>query len=128
MFNLNSQKRTGLSSIMQYLVTANTYDGGYGLELTLFGIFPTREAATKWILEHPMVEWSNGKDHYGQPCLYSFNFLQYYDKYAVKKIYEEDASGRMTCVGQRTQSKEEYVQQYIAEFNGNPILLDCYVE
>ena len=128
MFNLIPRKGAGLFNIMQYLVTANTYDGGYGLELTLFGIFPTRDDATKWILEHPTVEWLGEKDHYGQACSYSFNFLQYYDKYAVKKIYEEDANGRMTYVGQRTQSKEEYVQQYISEFSGNPILLDCYVE
>ena len=114
---------------MQYLITANTYDGGYGLELTLFGIFPTRGDATKWILEHPVVEWFGPKDHYGQQRLYSYNFLEFYSKHSMQKVYEEDpVTGRMVQVGMRKFSQEEYVQQYISEFNGEPILLGMYAE
>lgn len=108
-----------------YLVTANTYTGGYGLELTLFGVFPTKEAALEWIMNHQEVHWISGSERHEL-----FNFFEHYDKQKYLRVYEEQSDGRMLYVGSRTQTKDEYaLAHYVTCFADNhPILLDCYVE
>lgn len=111
-----------------FLVTANTYRFGYGLELTLFAILPTKQEAINWILEHPVVEWISGKDAYGNDCSDQFDFFEFYEKDCLVKVYEEDANGRRRCVGSRIQPKEEYAERYVTAFHGNPVLLGYYCE
>ena len=65
-----------------FLVIADTYTGGYGTELTLFGIFPTKKEAVRFIVDNPvqMIMCHDWKEEY--------DFFQYYDKEKVQKIYE----------------------------------------
>ena len=111
-----------------FLVTANTYRGGYGLELTLFAILPTKQEAIDWILEHPVVEWIEGIDACGNECPAQFDFFEFYEKDNLVSIYEQDANGRRRSIGSRIKPKSEYAERYISEFSGSPILLDYYCE
>lgn len=112
-----------------YLVTANTYNGGYGLELTLFGVFLTKKEAIKWIMDNPVVNWISGTDPYGHETKETFDFFEFYEKDKERKIFEQQQGGRMICIGSRIQTKEEYaIQNYITCFNDHPVLLGCYVE
>ena len=107
----------------KFIVTANTYSGGYGVEITLFGIFDTKEEAIKSILEEPVRHFTG---LYGED---SFDFFQYYEKYKTEKIFAENEFGKTRkYVGDRTLSKEEWAEKYIQEFTGEPLYIDGYVE
>ena len=108
----------------KFIVTANTYSGGYGVEVTLFGIFDTKEEAIKSILNEP-VRHFNGL--YGED---TFDFFRYYEKCKVEKIFAENEFAKTRkYVGERTLSKEEYAEKhYIQEFTGEPLYIDGYVE
>ena len=107
----------------KYIVTANTYSGGYGVEVTLFGIFDTKEEAIKSILEEPV---RNIKYIYGN---YSFDFFKYYEKCKTEKIFAENENMKTRkYVGERTLSKAEWAEKYIQEFTGEPLYIDGYVE
>ena len=87
----------------QFLVVADTYDQPYGSQFHLFGIFPTREKAVDWLMEHPKVKF---EDFYGDSS--EFDFLWGWDG-------KED--------------KAEYLSMYfVVEFDGTPLYLGGYVE
>lgn len=118
-----------------FLVTADTYNGGYGLELTLFGVFPTKQEAIDFILKEPVKRFKSGLYSNGEDCFDEFDFLKYYESEKTRYIYESQGAPKklrpqapMIPVGQRTIPKEEYVLKYITEFDGTPVYLDGYVE
>jgi len=93
-----------------YIVSANTYSGSYGLELTLFGIFNSKEEAVKWIIDHPKHKQ---KDMYGDEE--EFDFFKYFERYMELGI---------------ANTKEEFIEKckFITEFAGEPVCLDSYIE
>jgi hypothetical protein len=109
----------------KFIVTADTYQGGYGTEITLFGIFDTEAEALKFILENS-VQTTQGCYDYED----TFDFFKYYEKEKTVKIYEEGPYGLKSrkYVGDRTISKEEYAMRYIQKFDGKPLYLGGYVE
>ena len=108
----------------KFIVTANTYSGGYGVEVTLFGIFDTKEEAIKSILDEPVRHFNS---LYGED---SFDFFRYYERGKTEKIFAENEFGKTRkYVGERTLSKEEFVEKhFIQEFTGEPLYIDWYVE
>lgn len=94
----------------KYLVIADTYEAGYGVEYHLFAICDTEEEALQWILNHPVVHftrkgWSGIEEH-------AFSFLKYYDE------------------NKNHITKEEYIKRcYISEFTENtPMFIGDYIE
>jgi hypothetical protein len=109
----------------KYLVTADTYTLPYGVQCHLFAICDSKEDAIKFVLDNPVHQI--GED--------SFDFFHNYEKGKVRGIYEyvgettKSGFPKKTRVSERILSKEEYiVEQFITEFNGNPVCLCCYIE
>ena len=118
-----------------FLVTADTYTGGYGIEVTLFGVFPTKGEAIDFILKEPVKRFRSGMDSNGDDTFDEFDFLKYYESEKIKYIYESQEHPKklrsrhpMVPVGQRIVPKEEYVLRYITEFKGEPVYIDGYCE
>jgi len=118
-----------------FLVIADTYTGGYGTELTLFGVFPTEKEAVNFILNEPVKKFCSGFYPNGEEDFGTFDFLKYYESEKTRYIYESQGSPKnlgsrtpMIPTGQRTMPKEEYVLRYIKEFNDKPIYLGGYCE
>ena len=119
-----------------FLVLADTYDQPYGMEMTLFGIFKTREEATSFILDKPVKTWVEGVYEDGSPAYAEFNFLEGYEPkrpiYApVQRTPDGQLPRRRTdqqIVGYKDIPKEEYVQRFITEFDGKPIAIAGYAE
>lgn len=109
----------------KFIVTADTYQYAYGMEITLFGIFDTEAEALKFILENPVQSIQDV--HGGED---TFDFFKYYEKQKTVKVYEEGPYGLKSrkYVGDRTVSKEEYAMRYIQKFDGKPLYLGGYVE
>lgn len=109
----------------KYIVTADTYCGGYGTEITLFGIFDTENEALKFIMDNPVVKY---KGLYSDED--SFDFFRFYEKCKTEKIYAEcEPLKSRRYVGERTLSKEEYaLKHYIQKFNGTALYLGGYAE
>jgi hypothetical protein len=110
----------------KYLVIANIYPYGYGIDNTLFGIFNTKEEAVQWIINNPTHEMGEEKP---------FDFFEWYEEEKVVDIYEYIGETtklhlrpRKTKTGERTISKEEYAEKYIREFDGSPLCVGFYVE
>lgn len=108
----------------KYIVTADTYCGGYGTEITLFGIFDTEAEALKFIMDNPKLKY-NGL--YGED---EFDFFKFYEKWKTEKIYAEcEPLKSRRYVGERTLSKEEFaLKHYVQKFNGTALYLGGYVE
>ena len=109
----------------KYIVTADTYQHGYGSEINFFGIFDSKEEAINWIMLNPTHEIDNE----------TFDFFWLYDHFKTIDIYEESGnktpSGfreRKVKVGERIMPKEEYAERFVNEFNGSPVYLGGYIE
>ena len=112
-------------TMAKYIITADTYQHGYGSEITFFGIFDSKEDAINWIVNNPIHKVNHE----------TFDFFSLYDYYKTVNIYEEPkdltSSGfreRRVKIGERTLSKEEYAENFVNEFNGSPVYLGGYVE
>ena len=95
----------------KYLVIADTYMGGYGVEYYLFGIFDTEKEAINFVMENPIIEFRKETitNYEGENA---FNFFYDYDICPVE-----------------WSSKEEYItRKYIKKFSGNPLYLGAYIE
>ena len=108
----------------KYLVIAQTYNG-YGAEYHLFDVCDSKEDAIKFVLDNPVHQI--GEDF--------FDFFSDYEKDKVRGIYEyvgettKSGLPKKTRIGERILSKEEYAEeQFITEFNGNPICIGSYIE
>lgn len=114
---------------MKYLVIADTYNGGYGCEYTLFGIFDTEEEAVKWIINNPRVciaaSESDEEDQYEE----YFDFFEDYDE-ERGGIYRRLRNSQFSD-GFVPMTKEEYILsrcRYIRRFNGEPTWIGGYQE
>jgi len=100
----------------KHLVIANTFKGTYGIELTLFGIFDTKEEAIKFIMEHPII--SLGKEFIGYDVedneIYEEHIFNFFEYYRPTKF---------------NSTKENYAcRRYIKVFDNNPICIGGYEE
>lgn len=94
----------------KYLVIADTYDGGYGVEYHLFAICNTEKEAIQWVLNHPIVHFT--RNIWGETREYNFSFFKYYDE------------------NKNNITKEEFIKRcYISEFTENtPMFIGDYIE
>ena len=106
----------------KYLVTADTYQFGYGCEFTLFGIFDTKKEAIGWIINNPVIVMEEpdptvGYD--GEKFHFFWNFEdgkgEYHLRRGGEKVY-------------RFMTKEEYAERYVHEFDGKPMFIGGYQE
>lgn len=110
----------------KYLVIADVSQHSYSTENILFGIFSTKEEATKWIIDNPTHELNSY-------LCDTFDFFDWYEDEKQVEIVERQPSVnglrlRHTVVGMRTLSKEEYAEKYIKEFDGSPLCVGSYAE
>lgn len=112
-----------MCTIKKYLVVANTFQGCYGCETTLFHIADSLEEAVEFILNYTG----------------DFDFFAHYEperhilvdtetdepvhKFTLSKGKLLDAKEKVI-----PESKEEYAMQYIQMFDGKPAVLGGYVE
>ena len=95
----------------KYLVIADTYGGGFGVEYYLFGIFDTEKEAIDFVMENPTIEFRKKiiTDYTGE------NIFSFFYEYNVDP--------------NRWSSKEEFItRKYIKKFSGNPLYLGAYIE
>ena len=94
----------------KYLVIADTYDAGYGVEYYLFAICNSEEEAIQWVLNHPIVHVT--RNNWGELEEHEFSFFKFYGK-TKKNI-----------------TKEEFIREvYIHEFTENtPMFIGDYIE
>lgn len=101
----------------KYIVSADTYNDGYGIDVTLFGIFDTKEQALQWIMTNPV---QTVKTVYSDGSTFEFDFFKYYN---IDKRHRESRGKNMD------ESMEQYATRtYIREFDGSPIELGAYYE
>ena len=106
----------------KYLVIANTYQGGYGCEYTLFGVFDTKEDAVKWIIDHPVVTIHEADGIYNEEKFYFFSgFEEGVGRYYIGRNGEKIVYGT-------PRTKEEHASLYVDEFDGHPMCIGGYRE